>query len=85
MIVKLGITVVATAVLFDYTETLNVFASVASRTPFTATDAAYLRNSSVLLHSTGALVLLVVATVLAVFKPTGLTRHGQRRRAKPPP
>jgi hypothetical protein len=31
------------------------------------------------LHASLALVLLLVATVLAVFKPRGMTRYGQRR------
>jgi hypothetical protein len=54
------------------------------RTPLTAADVALLRSPSVVVHSTGALVLLATATVLAIRKPVGLTPHGQRvRRADP--
>jgi hypothetical protein len=34
-------------------------------------------------HAAAAVVVLLVATVLAVYKPKGMTRYGQRRqRAK---
>lgn len=47
-----------------------------------------LPSSSPVLHSAGAVVLLLVAAALSVFKPKGLTRHGwlkqqQQRRAAP--
>jgi hypothetical protein len=82
VIFKLVITVVATVVLVAYTDTLNAFAQVAERLPFTQPDLQTLRNPSVLIHSTGALILLLLATVLAVYKPAGLTRHGQRARQR---
>jgi hypothetical protein len=31
------------------------------------------------LHAGGALLLLLVATTLAVYKPRGMTRYGQRK------
>lgn len=80
VIFKLGITVAATVVLVAYTATLNVFAEVATRRSFTSGDLEFLRNSSVVVHSTGALVLLLAATILAVYKPAGLTRRGFRAR-----
>lgn len=79
VIFKLVTTVVATAVLVAYTGTLNEFAGVATRSTLNGPELDYLRNNSVVVHSTGALVLLLLATVLAVFKPKGLTRYGQRR------
>lgn len=37
-----------------------------------------LRDPSPVLHASAAILLLVGATVLSVFKPKGLTRHGRR-------
>lgn len=37
---------------------------------------------SPVIHSAGALVLLVLAVVLSVYKPKGLTRYGQRTQHK---
>jgi hypothetical protein len=34
------------------------------------------------LHSALAVILLVFATVLALYKPKGLTRYGQRKQRK---
>ena len=82
VIVKLVITVVATVVLLAYTQTLALFADVSRHATVTVRDRDLLGSASVVIHSTGALVLLLTATVLAVYKPAGLTRHGQRQRAR---
>lgn len=82
VIFKLVITVVATIVLLAYTATLDAFAQVATRDPLTSADLGVLRSPSVIVHSAGALILLLAATVLAVYKPAGLTRHGQRLRQR---
>lgn len=81
--VKLVLTLVATGVLVAYTQTLSTFADVASRVPLVAGDLEVLRSPSVIVHTTGALMLLIGALVLAVYKPRGLTRHGQRLAASP--
>jgi hypothetical protein len=78
--VKLVLTFVATAVLLAYTQTLSTFADVAARVPLSAGDLGVLRSPSVIVHAVGALVMLLGALVLAVYKPRGLTRHGQRQR-----
>jgi hypothetical protein len=39
------------------------------------------RNPSPMLHAVGALLLLGLATVLSMYKPTGMTRYGQRQEA----
>lgn len=82
VIVKLVIALVATGVLLVYTQTLASFAETAALPAWTAADQALLASPSVVLHTVGALVLLGMATVLAVYKPAGLTRHGQRQRRR---
>jgi uncharacterized membrane protein len=74
---KLLINLVATAVLLVYTETLSAMADVADDP---SADLAVVRNPSPVIHAGLALVLLVVATTLAVYKPRGLTWYGQRKR-----
>lgn len=82
VVVKLVLTVVATGVLLAYTQTLGTFADVAGSTPLTAGDLTVLRSPSVIVHTSGALVLLLMALVLAVYKPAGLTRRGQRHQRR---
>ncbi|MFD7256603.1 hypothetical protein [Streptomyces sp. NPDC059874] len=72
---KLGITVVCTGVLLLYMRTFEAMAqAAASDAPIEA-----VRNPSPLLHAILALLALVAAMVLSVFKPKGVTRRGQRR------
>jgi uncharacterized membrane protein len=81
VVVKLLITVVATGVLLLYLRTFAVMAGVAAD-PAAGLDE--VRNPSPLVHAVPALVLLVVATVLGVVKPRGLTRIGRRSAARGP-
>lgn len=39
-------------------------------------------SPTVVIHSTGALVMLVAASVLAVYKPVGMTRREHRFRTR---
>jgi uncharacterized membrane protein len=73
---KLMINVVATLVLLLYMETFRAMAAAAAD-PQAELDA--VRNPSPVVHGFLALVLLVVATVLAVYKPRAMTRYGQRK------
>ena len=77
VVFKLLITIVATTVLLVYMETFRVMASVAADQ---TADLSAVRNPSPLLHAFAAMLLLVAATVLAVYKPRGITRYGRRRR-----
>lgn len=79
MLVKLLVTVLATVVLLLYTQTLGRLAGVAAETTSSTADLGVLRTPSVVLHAGAALLLLLVATVLAVYKPRGMTRYGQRK------
>lgn len=77
IVVKLGINVVATVVLVLYLPTLGYLGGRAAEVA--TGDLATLRSASPVVHAAGALVLLFGATVLSVYKPRGMTRHGQRR------
>jgi hypothetical protein len=44
-----------------------------------ARDLAAIRNPSPLLHAVLASLILLVATVLAIYKPQGVTRYGRRK------
>jgi uncharacterized membrane protein len=76
---KLLINVFATLVLLMYMQTLDQFARIAAEQTFTGEDLSELRSPSPLLHSVLALLLLLVAATLAVFKPRGMTPYGHRK------
>ncbi len=73
---KLLITVFTTIVLLVYMETFSFMAGVAADP---SADLGVVRNASPVLHAALALLLLLVATVLAVYKPRGMTRYGRRK------
>ncbi len=75
---KLAITVLATAILLLYTSTLGYLADAASG-PAAGGHLSALPSASPILHSGAALVVLLVAAVLSVYKPRGLTPHGWRK------
>ena len=79
VLVKLGLTVIATVVLLTYTGTLE---SLAEQTAVPGAHAGGhavgLPSWSPVVHSVGALVVLLGAAVLSVYKPRGLTRRGWR-------
>jgi uncharacterized membrane protein len=73
---KLVINVLATIVLLLYMETFSFLAGVAADSN---ADLGAVRNASPVLHAALALLLLLVATVLAVYKPRGMTPYGRRK------
>ena len=73
---KLLINIVATIVLLTYMETFRFMAGVAADP---SADLGAVRNVSPALHAGAALLLLLVATTLAVYKPRGMTRYGRRK------
>lgn len=78
VLAKLLITVVASVVLLLYTQTLSYLADLAAQTKPSA-DLGGLRTPSPIIHAAAAVLLLLLATVLAVYKPRGMTRYGWRR------
>jgi hypothetical protein len=73
---KLLINVFANIVLLIYMETFSLMAGVAADL---STDVGVVRNASPMLHAALALLVLLVATVLAVYKPRGMTPYGWRK------
>jgi hypothetical protein len=73
---KLLINVFATIILLTYMETFSFMAGVAADP---SGDLALVRNASPMLHAVLALLVLLVATVLAVYKPRGVTPYGRRK------
>lgn len=73
---KLVINLFATVVLLMYTETVSYFADVAARS---SGEFDVLRSPTFVLHSAAALLVLLVATVLATYKPRGMTQYGLRK------
>lgn len=76
---KLLINVFATIVLLMYMETFSYLAGIAAASD----DPGVVRSSSPMLHSVLALLVLLVATVLAVYKPRGMTPYGRRKAVQP--
>ncbi|HEX5995905.1 MAG TPA: hypothetical protein VFY84_12250 [Jiangellales bacterium] len=60
-------------------ETLSDLAEVAAGATASNDELGVLRTPSVVLHSTLAVLLLLVATVLGVYTPQGMTRYGLRK------
>jgi DMSO/TMAO reductase YedYZ heme-binding membrane subunit len=73
VLVKFLMTLLGTAVLLIEAPQVRAMADAAA----SGTDPRSLPGS--LPHSVGGLVVLVLATVLSVYKPRGLTRYGWRR------
>lgn len=73
---KLMIAVFATFVLLVYMETFAQMSRIATDPTI---DLEVVRQPSPLIHASLALIILLVATVLAVYKPQGLTPYGRRK------
>ena len=78
---KLLINVVATIVLLMYMETFRFMAAMAADP---SAELGAVRSSPAVLHASLALLLLLVATSLAVYKPPGMTRYGRRKQQEQP-
>jgi hypothetical protein len=76
VVLKLLITVFSTVILLIYMGTFRQMAGVAADP---VVDLDLVRNPSPMAHAILALILLLVATVLGVYKPFGLTAFGRRK------
>jgi hypothetical protein len=79
VVVKFLITLISTLILFGFTQTLWVLGDLAADPGSSLYQLRSLRQSPVL-HSGGGLVAILLATVLAVYKPWGMTPYGRRQR-----
>jgi hypothetical protein len=78
VLVKLVLTVVSTLLLLLHTRPIGWMAQAALRAAPIGADFAKLR-AELVFDAAGAAVVLLGATVLAVYKPRGLTPYGVRR------
>ena len=78
---KLLINVFATVILLLYMQTLGYLADVAAVSELSGDELRALAVSP-LLHSVVGLAALLVATVLSVYKPKGMTPYGQRKQRR---
>jgi hypothetical protein len=79
--VKLLLTVLATVVLLLQMRPIGYMGSVAAGTGLSSADLLGLRNSLVA-HAAGGLLVLLVAAILSVYKPRGMTRYGARKQSE---
>lgn len=75
---KLLITVFATVVLLTYMRTLASFAGAAADPTLSVGDFRVLRSLSPVLHASLALLLLLIAVTLAIYKPRGVIWRARR-------
>lgn len=75
ILVKFLITIVAAVILFMYTQTLSNMGDLAANPTLSIDE---LRNPSPVLHASAALLALLIAVTLSVYKPQGMTRYGRR-------
>jgi hypothetical protein len=76
VLAKLLINLVATGVLLMYMETFATLAEVAGNSSADLDD---VRSVSPTVHAALALLLLLVAATLAIYKPRGVTPYGWRK------
>ena len=76
VVFKLLITLFATLILVLYMRTFAGMAAVAANV---GAGLGAVRNASPVLHAALALLVLLIATVLAVYKPRGITPYGWRK------
>lgn len=84
IVVKLLLTIVATVVLLGYAQSLDSFVGVAAKTTLPNADLGMLRDPMHVVHTGGGLMVLLVLTVLSMYKPQGMTQYGWWRRAQRP-
>ncbi len=78
VLIKLVITVAATYGLLEHATLVNRLGGVATRTAVLGSNLAGAQQSLVT-DAAGGLVVLLLLTVLSVYKPRGLTPYGQRK------
>jgi hypothetical protein len=78
VVVKLGLTLLATFGLLEHAQIVTRIEAVALKTAVLGSTLAGAQRSLVT-DPAGGLVVLLILTVLSVYKPRGLTPYGQRK------
>ncbi len=81
IVFKLVINVVSTLLLLVHMQPITHLADVAARTTLASGDY-FLLQVQLVADATYAVVALLVATTLSVYKPRGMTRYGWRKQRK---
>ncbi|MFD3257278.1 hypothetical protein ACE3MQ_01555 [Paenibacillus lentus] len=76
---KLVFTVIAVFMLIAYILELSHAVSIASQSTWSSADITILKDSIHIVHPSGGLLIVLVATVLSVYKPKGMTKYGWRK------
>jgi putative copper export protein len=79
IVFKLLLTAAATVVLLLKLGPISYLAEMAANTAFSSADLIGLRASTTF-HAAGGLLVLLLAAVLAIYKPQGMTPYGVRKR-----
>ena len=79
VLVKFLLTVLTIIVLLLQMEGISYIAAIAAESTFSSADLLGLRRS-LRLHAAGGAMVLLVTTMLSVYKPRGMTRYGWRKR-----
>jgi hypothetical protein len=82
VLVKFLMTMIATVVLLAHMRPISHVAGVAAETTLSYDDLRGLRIQ-IVADAGAALLVLLVATTLSVYKPRGMTRYGRRKWRKP--
>ena len=75
---KLALTILATIGLYGHTGEISLLAGVAAKTTVFSADL-HKQQIEIVAAPAAALVVLLVLTVLSVYKPRGMTPYGQRK------
>lgn len=78
VLAKFLLTVFATIVLLIKTQVISYMGVVATKMTLTSGDFHSLR-SQLVVHAAGGLVVLLINTILSVYKPRRLTSYGRRK------
>jgi hypothetical protein len=78
VLIKLVITILATLILSVHTQPIDLLTRTAAKMAVLSTNL-YKTQMQMVIASGATLVVLLVLTVLSVYKPRGMTRYGQQK------
>jgi hypothetical protein len=78
VLIKFVLTVLASVLLLVHTQPIGFVAGVAAERALSTTELRPLRIQLVA-DAAAALLVLIVTTILSVYKPRGMTRYGRRK------